>query len=270
MSNHPVLVDANLGPGPPHRSIRALRRGRRRHDLLRAEPSARRRGLELDQPAGRRDPARHRRPGRLLAGCCRPAGIGPDTTIVLYGDNNNWFAAWAYWQLKLYGHDDVRILDGGRKYWLDHGLPITTDVPADPASGYRLPEPDFALRAFRDDILPRLGRQRARAGRRPVAGRVQRRAHRPSRPERDRPAGRPHPGRRLDPVGPGGPRGRHVQEPRRAGRACTPRRGSRATRTSSPTAGSASARRTPGSSCTSCSATGGSATTTAAGPNGAA
>ena len=83
-------------------------------------------------------------------------GIGPDTTIVLYGDNNNWFAAWAYWQLKLYGHKDVRILDGGRKYWLDHGLPVTTDVPAYPATGYRLPEPDFALRAFRDDILPRL------------------------------------------------------------------------------------------------------------------
>ena len=83
-------------------------------------------------------------------------GIGPDTAIVLYGDNNNWFAAWAYWQLKLYGHRDVRILDGGRKYWLDHGLPLTTDIPAYPATAYRLPEPDFALRAFRDDILPRL------------------------------------------------------------------------------------------------------------------
>ncbi len=84
------------------------------------------------------------------------AGIGPDTTIVLYGDNNNWFAAWAYWQLKLYGHRDVRILDGGRKYWLDHGLPVTTDVATHPATGYQLPEADFALRAFRDDILPRL------------------------------------------------------------------------------------------------------------------
>jgi thiosulfate/3-mercaptopyruvate sulfurtransferase len=83
-------------------------------------------------------------------------GIGPDTTIVLYGDNNNWFAAWAYWQLKLYGHEDVRILDGGRKYWLDHGLPLSTDVPTFAATGYRLPEPNFALRAFRDDILPRL------------------------------------------------------------------------------------------------------------------
>jgi thiosulfate/3-mercaptopyruvate sulfurtransferase len=85
------------------------------------------------------------------------SGIGPDTTIVLYGDNNNWFAAWAYWQLKLYGHRDVRILDGGRRYWLDNGLPLTTDAPSHEATGYQLPEPDFALRAFRDDILPRLG-----------------------------------------------------------------------------------------------------------------
>ena len=85
------------------------------------------------------------------------SGIGPDTLIVLYGDNNNWFAAWAYWQLRLYGHTKVTILDGGRKYWLDQGLPLSTDVPVYEATGYALPEPDFALRAFRDDILPRLG-----------------------------------------------------------------------------------------------------------------
>ncbi|HLA16011.1 MAG TPA: sulfurtransferase [Candidatus Limnocylindrales bacterium] len=85
------------------------------------------------------------------------SGIAPATTIVLYGDNNNWFAAWAYWQLKLYGHDDVRILDGGRKYWLDNGLPLSVDEPTHAASSYEAPEPDFALRAFQDDIRPRLG-----------------------------------------------------------------------------------------------------------------
>ena len=85
------------------------------------------------------------------------SGIGPETTVILYGDNNNWFAAWAYWQLKLYGHADVRIIDGGRKFWLDNGLPLSTDVPQVAATGYQLPEADFALRAFRDDILPRLG-----------------------------------------------------------------------------------------------------------------
>jgi thiosulfate/3-mercaptopyruvate sulfurtransferase len=85
------------------------------------------------------------------------SGIGPDTQIVLYGDNNNWFAAWAYWQLRLYGHTNVKILDGGRKFWLDQGLPLTVDVPSYDATHYELPEPDFSLRAYRDDILPRLG-----------------------------------------------------------------------------------------------------------------
>jgi thiosulfate/3-mercaptopyruvate sulfurtransferase len=85
------------------------------------------------------------------------SGIGPDTTIVLYGDNNNWFAAWAYWQLKLYGHNDVRIINGGRKFWLDNGLPLSVDVPSYPATNYQLSDPGTSLRAFRDDILPRLG-----------------------------------------------------------------------------------------------------------------
>jgi thiosulfate/3-mercaptopyruvate sulfurtransferase len=101
----------------------------------------------------RRDIATREDLGELLS----KSGIADDTTIVLYGDNNNWFAAWAYWQLKLFGLKDVRILNGGRKYWLDHGLPVTTDVPAHAPTGIRLGEPDFSLRAFRDDILPRLG-----------------------------------------------------------------------------------------------------------------
>src|SRR5919108_1241382 len=62
------------------------------------------------------------------------SGIGPDTQIVLYGDNNNWFAAWAYWQLKLFGHDDVRILNGGRKYWLHQRAPPVDHPPAPAAS----------------------------------------------------------------------------------------------------------------------------------------
>jgi thiosulfate/3-mercaptopyruvate sulfurtransferase len=101
----------------------------------------------------RRDIASREAFARLLS----ESGITPDTTIVLYGDNNNWFAAWAYWQLKMYGHRDVRILDGGRKYWLDQGLPLTTDLPGHAPTDYQLPEPDFSLRAFRDDVLGRLG-----------------------------------------------------------------------------------------------------------------
>lgn len=85
------------------------------------------------------------------------SGIGPDTHVVLYGDNNNWFAAWAYWQLILHGLQNVSLLDGGRVYWLANELPITTDVPDHEATGIQLPEPDFSLRAFRDDVLSRLG-----------------------------------------------------------------------------------------------------------------
>jgi thiosulfate/3-mercaptopyruvate sulfurtransferase len=92
-----------------------------------------------------------------LSALLSSSGIGPDTHIVLYGDNHNWFAAWAYWQLKLHGVKDVSLLNGGRKYWLDHSLPLSVDVPSYAPTGIRLPEPDYALRAFRDDILPRLG-----------------------------------------------------------------------------------------------------------------
>jgi thiosulfate/3-mercaptopyruvate sulfurtransferase len=101
----------------------------------------------------RRDIASREDFSRLL----RESGIGPDTTIVLYGDNNNWFAAWAYWQLKLYGHHDVRLLDGGRKLWLARELPLTTEEPAHESTDYELPEPSFALRAFRDDVLGGIG-----------------------------------------------------------------------------------------------------------------
>ncbi len=84
------------------------------------------------------------------------SGIGPDTTIVLYGDNNNWFAAWAYWQLKLFGIDDVRILDGGRKLWVAQGRPSSTEVASYPSTGITLGEPDFSHRAFRDDVLAQI------------------------------------------------------------------------------------------------------------------
>ncbi len=102
----------------------------------------------------RRDLASREDLSRLLS----HSGIGSATHVVLYGDNNDWFAAWAYWQLKLFGWERVSLLDGGRRYWLDNGYPITTDLPHYPETGIQLPEPSYALRAFRDDILPRLGR----------------------------------------------------------------------------------------------------------------
>jgi thiosulfate/3-mercaptopyruvate sulfurtransferase len=91
-----------------------------------------------------------------LAALLSRSGIGPDTHIVLYGDNNNWFAAWAYWQLKLFGWQRVSIINGGRKYWLDNNYPLSVDVPSYPVTTVTLPEVDRSLRAFRDEILARL------------------------------------------------------------------------------------------------------------------
>jgi thiosulfate/3-mercaptopyruvate sulfurtransferase len=97
----------------------------------------------------RRDIASREDLSKLLS----EAGIDDRTTIVLYGDNNNWFAAWAYWQLRLFGVDDVKLLDGGRKLWLAQGRPTSTDVPSYEPTGFQLPNADFSHRAFRDDVL---------------------------------------------------------------------------------------------------------------------
>jgi thiosulfate/3-mercaptopyruvate sulfurtransferase len=80
-------------------------------------------------------------------------GIGNDTTVVLYGDKNNWFAAYAYWYLKTYGHSDARILDGGRQKWIDEGRELTVDVPTPAPASYRARERDESIRARRDQVL---------------------------------------------------------------------------------------------------------------------
>jgi thiosulfate/3-mercaptopyruvate sulfurtransferase len=85
-------------------------------------------------------------------------GVSNDTTIVLYGDNNNWFAAWALWILKYYGHRDVRLLDGGRVKWLADKRELTSNVPTYPRASYSVQVPHNDIRAFRDQILPSLGR----------------------------------------------------------------------------------------------------------------
>ena len=76
------------------------------------------------------------------------SGVSNDTTLVLYGDNNNWFAAWAFWQAKIYGHRDVRILDGGRKKWIAEGRELTTEVPSYPRASYKASPADLSIRAF--------------------------------------------------------------------------------------------------------------------------
>ena len=85
------------------------------------------------------------------------AGVSNDTTIVLYGDNNNWFAAWALWILKYYGHQDVRLLDGGRVKWLADKREITTEVPSYAATTYHAAEPQTNIRALRDQVLSQIG-----------------------------------------------------------------------------------------------------------------
>jgi thiosulfate/3-mercaptopyruvate sulfurtransferase len=86
-------------------------------------------------------------------------GISNDTTVVLYGGDNNWFAAYAYWYLTLFGHADLRLLDGGRKKWELDSLPLTTEVSVRPATKYQAQEPRTDIRAWRDEVLAAIGKQ---------------------------------------------------------------------------------------------------------------
>ena len=85
------------------------------------------------------------------------SGIANDTTVILYGGNNNWFAAYAYWYFKLYGHQDVRLLDGGRKRWELDARPFVTAVPTRTATRYVAKDQDLTLRAFRDEVIAAIG-----------------------------------------------------------------------------------------------------------------
>lgn len=89
------------------------------------------------------------------------SGIGNDDLVVLYGDNHNWFAAFAYWLFKLYGHADVALMDGGRAKWIAEGRELTLDVPAPAPAHYVAKDPDLNLRAFRDEVAAVLNRPQA-------------------------------------------------------------------------------------------------------------
>ncbi|MDP9307309.1 MAG: sulfurtransferase [Actinomycetota bacterium] len=86
-------------------------------------------------------------------------GISNDTTLVLYGDKNNWFAAYAYWYLKIYGHQDVRILDGGRQKWADESREFTTDAPQPRQAEYQAGERDESIRTYRDTVRGEIGEE---------------------------------------------------------------------------------------------------------------
>ncbi|MDQ2741072.1 MAG: sulfurtransferase [Chloroflexota bacterium] len=85
--------------------------------------------------------------GRLMA----EKGIGNDTTVVLYGDKNNWYATYTFWLFKIYGHRDVRVMDGGRLKWEKEGREWSREIPSYPSAEYTAPEPDYSIRAFRDE-----------------------------------------------------------------------------------------------------------------------
>jgi len=105
------------------------------------------------QDANSRDVIDQESFGKLLSA----KGISNGDTVVLYGGNNNWFAAYAYWYFKLYGHDDVKLLDGGRKKWELDGRELTADKVERPATSYTAKERDLSLRAYRDEVISSIG-----------------------------------------------------------------------------------------------------------------
>ena len=193
-------------------------------------------------------------------------GVGNDDTVVLYGGNNNWFAAYAYWQFKLYGHDDVKLLDGGRKKWELDGRTLTTDVAERTATTYTAKDPDLAIRAFRDEVVDAIGTKNLVDVRSPdeFSGKILAPAHLPQE-QSQRPGHIPSainiPWSKAANEDGTFKSDEELAEALRRGRA------TRRARPPSPTAASASAAPTRGWCCTSCSATATSRTTTAAGPS---
>jgi thiosulfate/3-mercaptopyruvate sulfurtransferase len=114
--------------------------------------------VKLDWKADLQDPVRRDFVDREQFGALlSERGIGNDDTVVLYGGNNNWFAAYAYWYFKLYGHRDVRLMDGGRKKWELEARPLSTETVTRPATTYTAAEPDNTIRAFRDEVVAAIG-----------------------------------------------------------------------------------------------------------------
>ncbi len=150
-------------------------------------------------------------------------GVSNDDTIVLYGGNNNWFAAYAYWYFKLYGHQDVKLLDGGRKKWELDSRELTDELPTRERTSYTAQEQDTSIRAFRDEVVEAIGTKNLIDVRSPdeFAGRLLAPAHLPAGAGAAR---RSHPDRGQRPVEQGGQRRRHVQVRRGAEEALHRRR----------------------------------------------
>ena len=158
MSRSDVLVDADWVGGASRRPRCRARRGRRGHQRLRqgAHPRARSRSTGRRTCRTRSAVTSWTRPASRR--CCPNGASRNDDTVVLYGGNNNWFAAYAYWYFRLYGHHNVQLLDGGRKKWeldsreLDHAT-----CPSAPRTSYMATEQDASIRAMRDEVVAAIG-----------------------------------------------------------------------------------------------------------------
>jgi len=114
--------------------------------------------VKLDWKKDLQDPVKRDFLGRAgFEALLSERGIGNDDTVILYGGNNNWFAAYAYWYFKIYGHRDVRLLDGGRKKWELDSRETLTEVSYRPWTAYRAAEPDASIRAYRDEVVAAIG-----------------------------------------------------------------------------------------------------------------
>jgi thiosulfate/3-mercaptopyruvate sulfurtransferase len=141
-----------------------------------------RNAVKIDWKADLQDPVRRDFVDRAgFESLLAERGISNDDTVILYGGNNNWFAAYAYWYFKLYGHNNVQLLDGGRKKWELESRELVTDVPQRPKTSYRAQEQDRSLRAFRDEVVAAIGNRNLVDVRSPdeFAGRLLAPAHLP-------------------------------------------------------------------------------------------
>jgi thiosulfate/3-mercaptopyruvate sulfurtransferase len=141
-----------------------------------------RNAVKIDWKADLQDPVRRDFVDRAgFEALLSERGISNDDTVILYGGNNNWFAAYAYWYFRLYGHDNVKLLDGGRKKWELESRELVTDVPQRAKTGYHAQEQDKAIRAFRDEVVAAIGRDNLVDVRSPdeFAGRLLAPAHLP-------------------------------------------------------------------------------------------
>jgi len=209
--------------------------------------------VKIDWKQDLQDPVRRDFVDRAgFASLLSARGISNDDTVILYGGNNNWFAAYAYWYFRLYGHQNVKLLDGGRKKWELDSRELVTDVPQRAATSYTASDQDAAIRAFRDEVVAAIGTKNLVDVRSPdeFAGRLLAPAH---LPQEQAQRGGHVPTRGTSP-GPRPPRKTGHSNPMTRCGTCTQAPGSTSGRTRSRTAGSARGRRTPGSCCTSCSA----------------